>query len=260
MIPECKRIRENILKISNKSGHGHIPTCFSVVEVLYALYSIIKCDPKDPLYKNRDIFVLSKGHAALALYCILAQFGYFDIKKVYSLGSFMSDFGCHADRFKVPGIEVSTGSLGHGIGVATGMALALRIQKSQRHVYTLIGDGEANEGAVWEAIMVASDLRLSNLTVIYDNNRSHPRGLQIQKPVEIFKGFGCDVAEVPGHDIAVLQQEFKKRADTVRVVVANSKKGFGCKTFIDNQYEWHRKSPTDNELEILMRELDEKAV
>lgn len=260
MTPECKEIREYILDISRKSGHGHIPTCFSVIEILYALYSSMKHDPADPSWDKRDIFVLSKGHAALAYYVVLAHFGYFNIEDVYSFGSFMSDFGCHADRTKIPGIEASTGSLGHGIGLAVGMALAFKIKKSSRKVYTLIGDGESNEGSVWEAIMAAVNLGLDNLTVIYDNNMSHSRGLQIHDPAKRFEAFGCEACEIDGHDIDSLKAGFCREQDRVRVVVAQTKKGAGSSTLIANQYQWHRKSPTDSEYEMLIGELNEKTV
>ncbi len=260
MISDCKEIRTDILKISRQSGHGHIPTCFSVVEILCAVYSTIKHDPDNPSWDQRDIFILSKGHASLAHYVVLARFGYFDIEGVYSFGSFMTDFGCHADRLKVPGIEASTGSLGHGIGLAVGMALAFKIEKNSRKVYVLVGDGESNEGSVWEAIMVAANLNLDNLTVIYDNNMSHSRGLQIHNPAERFKAFGCEVSQVDGHDVDILKDELIKGADKPKVIIAQTKKGCGCRTLVDNQYEWHRKSPDDSEFETLMKELYEKAV
>ncbi len=260
MIANCKNIRKSILDISKESGHGHIPTCFSVVEILYAAYSTIRHDPENPSWDERDIFILSKGHASLAHYAILAHFGYFDIQNVYSYGSFGTDFGCHANRLKVPGIEASTGSLGHGIGLAVGMALAFKIKGNSRRVYALIGDGESNEGSVWEATMVAGNLKLDNLTIIYDNNMSHSRGLQIQNPVERFKAFGCKVAEAGGHDLTALTSEIDSIGDGVKAIVANTTKGYGCRTLIDNQYQWHRKSPTESEFEKLTGELDEKAV
>lgn len=260
MRQSIKEIRSDILRISKDSGHGHIPTCFSVVEILYAVYGTIRHDPHNPAWEERDIFILSKGHAALAHYCILAKFGYFDIKAVDSFGTFMSEFGCHADRLKVPGIEASTGALGHGIGIAAGIALALKIKKCSRRVYVLIGDGEANEGSVWEAIMVAVNLKLNNLTVLYDNNMSHLRGLQIRNPADRFRAFGCDVVTINGHNVQEIEQEIKKTSDKVRLMVADTKKGFGCKTLIENQYEWHRKSPNENEFDVLMAELDEDAV
>ena len=260
MTPECIKIRKSILAISRESGHGHIPTCFSVVEILYAVYSTIKHNPKVPSWDQRDIFVLSKGHAALAHYVVLAEFGYFDIEPVYSFGSFMSDYGCHADRLKVPGIEASTGSLGHGIGLAVGIALAFKIKNNSRKVYTLIGDGESNEGSVWEAIMVATNLNLNNFTIIYDNNMSHSRGLQIHNPAERFKAFGCEVSQFDGHNIEVLKSEIIKQQDKVKVIIADTKKGFGCQTLVDNQYQWHRKSPTDSEFNVLIKELNEAAI
>lgn len=260
MIPVCREIRKDILRISKSSGHGHIPTCFSIVEILFALYETMKHNPSNPAWEERDLFVLSKGHAALAQYAILAQFGYFPAKRIFSFGSFMADFGCHADRLKVPGVEASTGSLGHGIGIATGMALACKIKRSSSRVYTLIGDGESNEGSVWEAVLIAVHRKLNNLTIIYDNNLSHARGLQIQNPGRHFNGFGCEVAEVDGHDPEGLKKALASTGDAVKVVIANTQKGYGCRTLVENQHEWHRKSPNDAEMEILMRELDEKTV
>ncbi|MGV8058403.1 MAG: transketolase [Smithellaceae bacterium] len=252
----CKDIRKQILQVAKESGHGHIPTCFSIVETLWAVYSVLHQDPKNPLWKERDLFILSKGHGALAYYCVLAKLGYFSPDQVSALGGFQSNFGCHADRFKIPGIEASTGSLGHGIGLAVGMSLALKIENSDRRVVTLIGDGEANEGSVWEALLVASNLVLPNLTVIYDDNRSHSRGLQIVNPVEKFSAFGCAVAEVDGHDIDALTAVLRLRSDRTQVVVAHTRKGYGCQTFLDNTYEWHRRSPNETEYRELLEELD----
>ena len=189
----CRKIRSEILTISHKSGHGHIPTSFSIVEMLCAVYQTMRHDPKRPDMPDRDLFVLSKGHASLGFYCVLAGHDYFDFEDVYAFGAFDSKFGCHPDRTKVPGAEASTGSLGHGIGLAVGMALAAKIAGTSRQVYTLIGDGESNEGTVWEAIMVATNLKLDNLTVLYDHNHSQGRCLPIPNPAERFRAFGCDV-------------------------------------------------------------------
>lgn len=256
----CTEIRKDILRVSKESGHGHIPTCFSIVEILCSLYKNMRHDPARPDWDERDIFVLSKGHAALAHYCTLAEFGYFAREKVQAFGAFMSDFGCHADRTKLPGIEVSTGSLGHGIGVAAGIALAFKIKKSPQRVFTIIGDGESNEGTVWEAILVAVSQGLDNLTIIYDDNRSHSRGLQITDPEAHFRGFGCDVIAVPGHDLDALAEALQRPGTGVKVVVARTVKGYGCEALARNQYEWHRRSPNDEEFENLMRELDEKTI
>ena len=262
MIQECKctAIRKNILKISHASGHGHIPTCFSVVEILYAVYDYMRQDPKNPHWNGRDIFILSKGHAALAHYCVLAEFGYFSVEEVYAFGGFKSDFGCHADRFKILGIEASTGSLGHGIGLAVGVALGIRLKKDSRRVYTVIGDGESNEGTVWESLMVADNLGLDNLTIIYDNNMSHSRGLQITNPAEKLKAFGCQVMEVDGHDVKAIEKALATPQRSTKAIVANTVKGFGSRLLSENQYEWHRKSPTDEQLQALLEELNAAAI
>jgi transketolase len=256
----CKNIRERILKISYNTGHGHIPSCFSIVEILWAVYSVIKHDPVMSLWEQRDIFILSKGHASLAHYCVLGYQGYFDADRLETFGCFGSDFGCHADRCKVPGIEASTGSLGHGIGIAVGMALAFKIKNSPRKVIVLIGDGEANEGSVWEAVMVAVNLNLNNLTIIYDNNQSHTRGLQIPNPEERFKAFGGDVGQVNGHNLDAIKKELVKISDKVKVIIADTQKGFGCKTLIDNHNEWHRKSPNNEQLQQLLAELNAQTI
>lgn len=260
MTPACRTSRKNILHASKVSGHGHIPTCFSVVEILTAVYETIRHRPNEPKWAGRDIFILSKGHASLAHYAVLSQFGYLDGFSIDTFGHFESIFGCHADRLKVPGIEASTGSLGHGIGLALGMALAARVDRSDRRVYALIGDGEANEGTVWESIMVGVNLKMSNLTIIYDDNRSHARGLQITDPVAHFRGFGCEVIEVDGHDVDALKRALTAPGDTLRVLVARTIKGFGCPTLVNNQYEWHRRSPKEQEYTMLMEELFAEAV
>ncbi len=256
MNPEARAIRRAILDIAHVSGHGHIPTCFSVVESLQAVYDTLRHDPANPDWDGRDLFVLSKGHAALGLYCVLALRGYFPIADVHAFGAAGSRFGCHADRFKVPGVEASTGSLGHGIGLAVGMALAARIDGGDRRVVTLIGDGEANEGTVWEAIMVAVDQRLDNLTVIYDHNKSQTRCLAIPNPGERFAAFGCAVRVVDGHDRDALAAALGGDGGAPRVVIADTRKGWGCRTLVDDMFAWHRRSPNARELPILMEELD----
>jgi len=256
----CRKVRSEILNISHQSGHGHIPTSFSIVEMLTAVYQTMRHDPKLPDMPDRDLFVLSKGHASLGFYCTLASQGYFDFEDVYAFGAFESRFGCHPDRTKVPGVEASTGSLGHGIGIAVGMALAAKIAGTPRKVYTLIGDGEANEGTVWEAVMVAVNTKLDNFTVLYDNNQSQGRCLPIANPADRFRAFGCDVAEVDGHDLAAIKQALAGPANRPRVVVCNTIKGFGCETLSANVYEWHRRAPKPDELTKLQGELHAGAV
>jgi len=260
MNDRAKKIRKDILRISHESGHGHIPSCFSVVELLCGVYDTMNHRPSQPSWDGRDIFVLSKGHASLAHYCVLAEYGYIDVKGLSSFGAHMSDYGCHADCLKVPGVEVSTGSLGHGIGVAVGIALAFKIRKSARKVYVVIGDGEANEGSVWEALMVASGLKLDNLTVILDNNKSQSRGLEVSEPEKKFSAFGCAASTVNGHDIEALKKALREMTGAPRAIVADTVKGYGSKTLSGNMFEWHRKAPNKEQLEALIKELDEKTV
>lgn len=256
----CRKIRADILAVSHHSGHGHVPTCFSIIEMLHAAYGVMRHDPRKPDWEERDLFVLSKGHAALGYYCTLAALGYFSVDEVYSFGAFDSRFGCHADRFKVPGVEVSTGSLGHGIAVAVGMALAARIQNADRRVFALIGDGEANEGTVWEAAMVAADQKLENLTVLYDHNGSQRRCLQIPNPAERFATFGFATSEVDGHDLAALDSALRLRSERPHAIIAHTRKGYGCKTLVDEVFAWHRRSPDAETLARLMEELNAGAV
>ena len=248
-------IREQILRIAHASGHGHIPTCFSIVEMLLAVYGVMRHRPQQPDWEERDLFVLSKGHAALAHYCTLAHLGYFSVEEVYRFGLFGSSFGCHADRSKVPGVAVSTGSLGHGIGVAVGMAIALKLDGSRRRVYVLVGDGESNEGSVWEALMVAAHQRLDNLTVLFDNNGSQSRCLPISDPEDKFRAFGCQIHRVAGHDLDALSEALCAPQDRPKAVIADTVKGQGCPTLVKEMFAWHRRSPTDAELEQLLEEV-----
>lgn len=256
MHPACRQIRQDILACSRASGHGHIPTSFSIIELLFATYQAMRHNPTNPAWDERDIFILSKGHGALGYYCVLANAGYFPPEEIKTFGAFMSNYGCHPDRRKVPGVEVSTGSLGHGIGVAVGMALAFRLQQSTRRVYTLIGDGEANEGSAWEAIMIAANLGLANLTILLDFNKSQVRSLQIHNPAERLRAFGCEVHDVDGHDVAALDAALGARGRTVKAIVGNTVKGHGCRTLEENMFEWHRKSPDDAQIAQLVAELD----
>ena len=260
MTPAARTARELALRCSRISGQGHLPSSFSIIELALAAYTVMRHDPAAPRWPDRDLFVLSKGHAALGYYSVLSQLGYFPPEAVEQFGAYRSTFGCHPDRFKVPGVEASCGSLGHGIGIATGMALALKLQGSDRRVFVLIGDGEANEGSVWEAVMVAADQRLSNLTILYDHNRSQGRCLQIANPADRFAAFGCDTTEVDGHDEAAIVRALTAPADTTRVVVGRTVKGYGCASLEEHFFEWHRKSPTPELYAELVSELHAKAV
>lgn len=253
-----KAIRADILKISHSSGHGHLPTCFSVVEMIRAIYEVMRHQSGNPGDPGRDIFILSKGHAALAHYAVLAQNGYFPIQEVYSFGSCRSKFGCHADRDKVPGVEWSTGSLGHGICAAVGFALAMKLKAEPRRTFVLIGDGESNEGTVWEALQVAEHLKLDNLVVMLDWNQSQSRCLPISEPVLKFRSMGCQTHEVDGHNMEALRAVLNIRPQDHRPLglICHTGKGYGCATLLHEMFAWHRRSPNAEELAQLLAELD----
>ena len=250
-------IRRDILHISKESGHGHIPTCFSIVEMLISIYENMNHNADNPEWENRDIFLLSKGHASLAHYTILANYGYFDKDELLTYGAYNSRFGCHADRIKVPGVEASTGSLGHGIGLAVGIALGIKMKKQERSVYVLIGDGESNEGSVWESIMVARDQSLAHLTILYDNNGSQKRCLMIDNPTERFDAFGAAVFSVNGHNIDEITNALNESVKKPKVIVCNTVKGFGSKTLSEEMFAWHRRSPNDEEYQMLIKEVED---
>lgn len=253
-------IRKNILKASYLSGHGHIPTCFSIIELLYGLYSFMKHNPQKPDDHNRDIFILSKGHASLAHYSVLSHYGYLDKDELPTFGQYNTRLGCHADRQKVPGVEASTGSLGHGIGLAIGMSLAEKIKRSNKKIYCLIGDGEANEGSVWEALLVGVANELNNLTIICDSNGSQVRCLNITDMDQKMKSFGAEVYSIDGHDINLLLDVLEKPQQTVKCINAKTFKGYGIKLLEENFLEWHRKSPNKETYELMMSELNEKSI
>lgn len=254
-------IRKSIIDVSHESGHGHIPTSFSIIESLCAVYNEMRHAPQEPTDPARDIFILSKGHASLGFYCTLASYGYFPIEDVYGFGAHGQKFGCHPDRLKVPGAEASTGSLGHGISLAAGMALGMKIKGEDRRAFTLIGDGESNEGTVWETLMVAAHNKLNNLTIIFDNNNSQIRCMPVSQPADKFRAFGADVVEVDGHDVDALQDAIRAPGDQVKVIVANTIKGYGCNSFVegDGMFAWHRRSPSAEEREQLLGELNDHA-
>lgn len=256
LTPTGREIRKSMLLASRASGHGHLPTSFSIVELLCAVYETMKHDPKNPAWPERDIFILSKGHGALGFYAVLAHYGYFSVDELKTFGAFNSRLGCHPDRFKVPGAEASTGSLGHGISLAVGMALAFKMQNSTRRAYTIVGDGESNEGSVWEALMVASHQQLNNLSILFDYNQSQVRSLPIPNLAERVAAFGCDTIEVDGHDLEALKAALRKPSDRPKAVVAHTIKGRGCPTLTANMFEWHRKSPSAELMDPLLKELE----
>ena len=258
----CK-VRMGIIESTNAAKSGHPGGSLSSTEVLtYLYFKEMNVDPANPKWAERDRFVLSKGHCAPALYSVLAHRGFFpveDLIKLRKIGSYLQG---HPNMNSVPGVDMSTGSLGQGISTACGMALAAKVQGNPCRVYTLLGDGEIQEGQVWEASMFAAHYKLDNLCAIIDNN-----GLQIDgnikdvmSPypiVDKFQAFGFHVITVDGHDYEALEKAFAE-AKTVKgqptAIVMNTTKGKGV-SFMENQAGWHGKSTNPAEFETAMAEL-----
>lgn len=258
-------IRKDTLKMLTLAGSGHTGGSLSVVEILIALYHHeLRIDPKKPDWPERDRFLLSKGHACPALYAVLADKGYFPREDLWTLRKLGSKLQGHP-QMGLAGIEISSGSLGQGLSIANGMALAARLDKSDIRIYCLMGDGETNEGQVWEAAMTASHYKLDSVCAIVDFN-----GLQIDgfccevkdmgAYLDKWKDFGWNVIGTDGHDMEKLMAAFDK-AKTVKgmptVIVAHTIKGKGV-SFVENRVEWHGISPKTEECERAIRELDEE--
>lgn len=249
-------LKKEILSAVNTAGEGHIPSAFSIIDILWVLYDqVLSIDPKNPLDDNRDRFIMSKGHGSLALYAVLAEKNFINKKELDSFASFDSILGGHPDHTKVPGIEASTGSLGHGFPFAIGIALALTIKKSKRRVYVLVGDQECNEGTIWESALLAANHKLDNLCLIIDNNHSTNRSLFLGDIMRKFEDFGWEAMMIDGHnhvEIYNALNEFKKNTPTA--IIANTIKGKGIMK-MENNPAWHHKCPTNEELERFILEL-----
>ena len=259
----AKEIRIDIIKTLYEAGSGHPGGSLSAADLLAVLYfQELNVDPKDPKKYDRDKFVLSKGHGAPVLYVTLAKKGYFPKEDLQTLRKLGSPLQGHPDMKKVPGIEMSTGSLGQGMSAAVGMALAAKLDKSPSRVYVLLGDGEMQEGLVWEALMSASHFKLDNLTVILDWN-----GIQIDgrnddimriTPVEDkFKSFGFGTAVIDGHNIEEIQTalaQAKSGKDRPFAIIAKTIKGKGV-SFMEDTNAWHGKTPDLEQAKQAVKEL-----
>ncbi len=249
-------LREQIIRAASVAGEGHIASAFSILDILWVLYhGILRHDPGNPSDPARDRFVLSKGHASLGIYGILAQRGFFPMDELKTFASSSGRLGGHPDSRKVPGVEASTGSLGHGMPMAAGMALGLKIRESASRVVCIVGDGECNEGAVWEAALLAAHHKLGNFTCVVDFNHSGDRALMLGDLAGKFRSFGWEVTEIDGHDHAQIEAVLKPHGgDVPRAVIANTIKGRGC-TDMENNPAWHHKAPKADELEAVLAQL-----
>lgn len=260
---KARRIRINALKAIHAAKSGHPGGSLSSADILATLYfGELNIDPKNPKMADRDKFVLSKGHAVPALYAALGERGFYEVSEMMTLRQVGSKFQGHPNMNKVPGIEMSTGSLGQGFSAAVGMAVAGKIDKNPGRVYVLTGDGELQEGIVWEAAMQASHRKLDNLVAIVDLN-----GLQIDGKVsdvkcvcpvdEKFRSFGWNVINVDGHNFEELTTAFKEAKSSEGVptaIIAHTHKGKGV-SFMEDNAGWHGKAPSDEELAAAIEEL-----
>ena len=262
-ITACK-VRMGVIEGTHCAKSGHPGGSLSVTDILtYLYFQEMKTDPQNPAWQERDRLVLSKGHTAPALYAVLAQKGFFPVEELKTLRKIGSRLQGHPDMKKIPGVDMSSGSLGQGISAACGMAKAAKLTGGEWRVYTVLGDGEIQEGQVWEAAMFAGFRRLDNLVVIVDNN-----GLQIDGPVdqvcspypigEKFKAFNFHVIDLKdGNDMDQIADAFKEARNTKGMptaIIAHTVKGKGV-SFMENQVGWHGKAPNDEEYAVAMEGL-----
>jgi transketolase len=258
-------IRKDIIAMLTESGSGHPGGSLSAVEILTTLYfNEMRVDINNPKDINRDRFILSKGHAAPVLYSTLARKGFFNVDELMGLRKFGAMLQGHPNMNGIPGVDMSTGSLGQGISAAVGMAIAGKLDKKDYRVYALLGDGELEEGQVWEAAMAAAHYKLDNMTAFVDLN-----GLQIDGPVEEvmnvnpvadkFAAFGWNVIEANGHDFNALKtaiEEGKTVKDKPTMIVCKTVKGKGV-SFMENEAGWHGSTPNKEQCDKALRELEE---
>ncbi|MFH1753779.1 MAG: transketolase [Candidatus Omnitrophota bacterium] len=258
-------IRKDILTMLEKAKSGHTGGSLSEVEILLSLYKYkLRYDPKNPKWKERDRFILSKGHGCPALYAVLSDSGFFPREDLWTLRKMGSRLQGHP-QIGLPGIEASSGSLGQGLSISNGMALGLRLDKNPARVYCLIGDGESNEGQIWEAAMTAAHYNLDNMCVIMDRNRFQIDGLccdvkELTYMRSRWETFGWHAIEVDGHDIKKLigaLDEAEKTKQRPTIIIADTIKGKGI-SFIEHNNKFHGVTPKPDELKAALAELDKE--
>jgi transketolase len=260
---KAKKIREKILDMAFESQSAHISSSLSITDILVVLYwSAMKSFPKNPNSKKRDVFILSKGHASSALYAVLAEKGYFSKKLLKTYNKNGTIFGDHP-IYGIPGVELATGSLGHGLSVAAGMALNEKISLSNKKIFVLVSDAECQEGTVWEAILFAGHNKLKNLILIVDFNKLQALG-RVEKisnlnPLkEKINSFGWRVYDINGHDIEGLKKTLNtKLTDKPTAIICNTIGGKGV-SFMENDWEWHYKNIDKKMYQLAVKEIKNK--
>ena len=262
---KAKEIRKDIIEEVYNANSGHPGGSLSISDIMAVLYfNELRIDEKNPRWEERDRLVLSKGHCSPALYAALAERGFFDKEDLKSFRKIESNLQGHPDLNKVPGVDMTSGSLGQGLSIANGMAIAGKMDNKNYRVYTILGDGEIEEGQIWEAAMTANKYKLDNLCVIVDNNNLQIDGtieeVMSSYPIdEKFKSFGFNVLNINGNNIEEIINAFesaKKTKDKPTCIIAKTIKGKGV-SFMENKAEWHGKAPNEEEYIQAMREINE---
>ena len=259
---QANQLRQDILKMIYKAGKGHPGGAFSATEIVTALYfSVMKIEPAKPKWPERDRFILSKGHACPVWYAALARRGFFEVSHLDTLRQTHSILQGHPVMTKTPGVDINTGSLGNGLSLGLGMALASRNNGFKYNVYVILGDGEIQEGMVWEAAMAAGHFRPANLFAVVDYNGLQNDGfvkdiLGLEPLVDKWRAFGWNVKEIDGHNMNEILNGFAwmQKVGGPAVIIAHTVKGKGV-SFMENIVEWHGKTPTKEEFELAMEEL-----
>ena len=262
---KSRRLRQTIIKVIQAGNRGHVGSAFSLVEILRVLYDdVLKYDPSNPRWPERDRCILSKGHGCLALYAVLAEKGFFPESELWKFCKPNGILGGHPEYGKVPGVEASTGSLGHGLSIGIGLALNARFENAAHRVFVVISDGESNEGSVWEAALCANKHRLDNLIVLVDYNKQQSYGttyevLDLDPLADKWRAFGFAVKEVDGHNVSELRVALRQtpfESGRPSIIICHTIKGKGV-SFVENNLNWHHKTKiTDEEARSLLGELE----
>jgi len=262
---KARELRRDVVQMIHRAGSGHPGGSLSSADIISALYfSRLNVDPKRPEWPQRDRFILSKGHAAPLLYAALARRGFFPIEDLSTLRRIGSHLQGHPDRLKTPGVEMTSGALGHGLAVGAGLALGAKRQNARWWTYVLMGDGELQAGVVWEGALIAAKYRLNNLTAIVDQNDVQLDGpvheiLPLEPLTEKWRAFGWAVIEIDGHNIRQILEAFDEAQhihDRPTVVIAHTVKGRGI-SYMEGLAKWHGRAPTDEELMVALQELQD---
>lgn len=259
------RLRQHVLRMTNKAQASHIGSNYSAVELIAVLYKrILKYNPELPNWPDRDRFILSKGHSCAVLYAALAECGFFPTDWLNTFCQNGSNLLGHISHTSVPGVEVSTGSLGHGLPIAAGMALAAKLDGKPYRIFTLLGDGECDEGSIWEAALFAPQYRLDNLVIIIDYNKIQSLGftkdiLDLEPLADKWRAFGWNVQEIDGHNLQEIQDVLAKTPQVIGAptcIIAHTIKGKGV-SFMENKLLWHYRYPRGEEFEAALQELED---